>query len=165
VLIGTTPVECYLCARVRAEVAAEKRDWRTAEDWFGEAARQGPSLPFAFAEWGQSRLARGDLDGAIAELKRAHETGPHFADPLELFGEALMRKGDFGAAIGTFREADRDAPRWGKNHLRWGEALLRSGRFREARAQFETASGLDLSFPDRTALKLFLARNSEGPTR
>jgi tetratricopeptide (TPR) repeat protein len=165
VLIGTTPVECYLCARVRAEVAAEKRDWRTAEDWFREAARQGPSLPFAFAEWGQLRLARGDLDGAIAELKRAHETGPHFADPLELFGEALMRKGDFGAAIGKFREADRDAPRWGKNHLRWGEALLRSGRFRQARTQFETASGLDLSIPDRTALKLFLARNSEGLAR
>jgi Flp pilus assembly protein TadD len=100
-----------------------------------------------------------------SECHLRHPTAPFSSDPLELFGEALMRKGDFGAAIGKFREADRDALRWGKNHLRWGEALLRSGRFREARTQFETASGLDLSVPDRTALKLFLARNSEGLAR
>lgn len=76
-----------------------------------------------------------------------------------------MRKGDFGGAIGKFREADRDAPRWGKNHVRWGEALLSSGRFREARRQFETASGLELSVSDRTALESFLSRTSQGLAR
>jgi hypothetical protein len=53
----------------------------------------------------------------------------------------------------------------GQNHLRWGEALLSSGRFREARRQFETASGLELSISDRTALNSFLARTSQGLAR
>ncbi len=134
-LIETTPADCYLCLRVRGQIAAQAHDWPAAERWFAEAARQAPSMPFAFADWGAERLARGDADGAIAVLKRAHENGPHFADALELMGEALMRKGDYRAAVDKFRSADEAAPRWGRNHLRWGKSLLRVGREREAKAQ------------------------------
>jgi hypothetical protein len=38
-----------------------------------------------------------------------------------------------------------------------------AGRYREARAQFETANGMDLSAPDRAALKVLLARTASGP--
>jgi len=72
-----------LISRVRGQVAAAAHDWPGAERWFAEAMRQGPSLPFAYADWGQLLLARGDPDGAIAELELAQEKGPHFADPLE----------------------------------------------------------------------------------
>ncbi len=124
---------------------------------------QGPSLPQAHLDWARARLARGDVDGAIAELTLAHAKGPHFADPLELWGEALMRKGDFAAAAAKFAEADKYAPKWGRNHLRWGEALLRAGRYADARRQFEATSGLDLNAPDRAALNVFLARTAGGP--
>lgn len=74
-LIETTAADCYLCLRVRGQIATEKHDWPTAERWFAEATRQAPSLPFAFTDWGVERLAHGDTDGAIAVLQRAHEVG------------------------------------------------------------------------------------------
>ena len=151
-LIATTPVDCYLCLRVRGLIAAEAHDWPGAERWFAEAARQGPSLPFAFTDWGRMLLAKGDVDGAIAKLQIGHEKGPHFADPLEVWGEALASKGDFAGAAAKFAEADKYAPRWGRNHLRWGQALARLGRRDEAKAQWRTAAGMDLSTADRAEL-------------
>jgi hypothetical protein len=64
-LASATPLDCYLCVRVRGRIAAIKQDWPSAERWFAEAARQASSLPFAFSEWGEMRLAKGDMDGAI----------------------------------------------------------------------------------------------------
>ena len=126
-LIEATPPDCYLCLRVRARIAASAQDWPTAERWFTEAARQAPSLPFAYSEWGQMRLARGDADGAIAKLALAQEKAPRFADPLELWGEALMKKGDFQGAAGKFREADKLAPHWARIHQLWAQVLARQG--------------------------------------
>jgi tetratricopeptide (TPR) repeat protein len=158
-----TPPDCYECLLAHGFVAAQERDWPGADRWLAEAARQGPSLPFAHTDWGQAMLWKGDLDGAIAKLKEAHRRSPNFADPLELWGEALMAKRDYAGAIAKFAEADQDAPRWGRNHLRWGEALMLSGRYAEARRQFETANGLDLSKPDRAALDVLLDRTAKGP--
>ncbi|HEX4096677.1 MAG TPA: hypothetical protein VHX64_08105, partial [Caulobacteraceae bacterium] len=161
--IGPTPMDCYPCLGERGRIAAAARDWPGAQRWFAEAVRQGPSLPFAYADWAQMLLARGDAPGAIAKLRLAHEKGPHWADPLELWGEALIRTGDLAGAAASFAEADKHAPRWGLNHLLWGEALMLSGRYAEARAQYQAANGLDLSGPDRAALNLLLARTAAGP--
>ncbi|HEY5411428.1 MAG TPA: hypothetical protein VIJ94_11960 [Caulobacteraceae bacterium] len=161
-LIESTPADCYLCLRVRGQIAAQMRDWPAAERWFGEATRQNPSVPYAFAEWGQERLARGDADGAIAVLQRAHEAGPQFADALEQWGEALMHKGDYRAAVAKFRAADDDAPQWGANHLHWGESLLRTGYERQAKAQLDRARGLSLSVSDRAELNALRAHASPG---
>lgn len=51
-LIASTSLDCYLCVRVRGQIATIKRDWPAAEHWYSEAARQAPSLPFAYSEWG-----------------------------------------------------------------------------------------------------------------
>jgi tetratricopeptide (TPR) repeat protein len=151
-LIDTTAADCYLCLRVRGLIAAERQDWLAADRWYGEAIRQAPSVPFAYADWGAEWLQRNDADRAIAVLQKAHEVGPHFAEPLELMGEALMRKGDFRGAIAKFSEAEEAAPRWGRNQLRWSESLLRIGHEREAKARLEKASHLSLSSSDRTEL-------------
>jgi tetratricopeptide (TPR) repeat protein len=147
---------------VRGQIATERHDWPTAERWFKEATQQAPSLPFAFTEWGAERLTRGDTDGAIAVLQRAHELGPHFADPLELTGEALMRKGDYVGAVAKFRLADESAPRWGANHLRWGQSLLHAGRNREAQARLDKARSLSLSVSDRAQLDYLLRQAPHG---
>lgn len=151
-LIQTTPGDCYLCLRVRGQVAAEHHDWVAADRWFAEAARHGPELPFAYSDWGGMLLVKGDVDGAIAKLQLAHKNGPRFADPLELWGEALMRKDDFAGAVAKFKEADKNAPRWGRNHLRWGQALARLGKGDDAKAQYAAAAGMDLSAADRAQL-------------
>jgi tetratricopeptide (TPR) repeat protein len=162
-LIATTPSDCYLCVRMRGRIEAQARNWPEAERWLAEALRQGPSIPFPHVDRAQLRLAQGDPDGALAELKLAIAMGPHFADAYELQGEALLRKRDFAGAAKAFAQADAYAPKWGRNHLMWGEALMLSGRYAEARRQYETASSLDLSKPDRAALNVLLARTDSGP--
>jgi len=161
--IAATPLDCYACLRARGRIAAMERDWAAADRWFAAADRQGPSLPFAHADWGEALLEKGAPDDAIAKFEEAHRRSPRFADPLELWGEALMRKGDYQAAVARFAEADKNAPRWGRNHLMWGEALMLSGRYAEARRQYGIADGLGLSKPDRAALNVLLARTSAGP--
>jgi tetratricopeptide (TPR) repeat protein len=116
-LIERTPTDCYLCLRVRGQIAAQSRDWAQAERWFAAAVRLAPSLPLAYAEWGRTRLDRGDADGAIALLKIAHVKTPRFADALETWGEALVAKRDYQGAIAQFQRAQALAPRWERNRL------------------------------------------------
>jgi tetratricopeptide (TPR) repeat protein len=111
-VIATTPLDCYLCVRVRGQIAAIKHDWASAEHWFSEAVRQAPSLPFAFSEWGEMRLNKGDIDGAAAQFEAGHRVGPHFADALKGWGDALARQGQSKAARAKYDEALKYAPAW-----------------------------------------------------
>jgi tetratricopeptide (TPR) repeat protein len=111
-LISTTPLDCYLCVRVRGQISTIKRDWAAAERWYSEAVRQAPSLPFAFSEWGEMRIAKGDIDGAVEKFEAAHQKTPHFADALKSWGDALAHQGKTKAAIAKFDEALEYAPNW-----------------------------------------------------
>ncbi|HEY5410775.1 MAG TPA: hypothetical protein VIJ94_08605, partial [Caulobacteraceae bacterium] len=162
-LISSTPLDCYRCLIARGEIADRERNWGAADHWYAEVDRQTPGRPLASPKWISSLIARGDLDGALAKAQSAHVGVPGFADPVELGGEALMAKHDYAAAAARFAQADKYAPRWGRNHLLWGEALMLSGRFAEARTQYEAASAMDLSKPDRAALNVLLARTARGP--
>jgi tetratricopeptide (TPR) repeat protein len=124
-LVARTPIDCYDCLRMRGAIAAAGHDWPEAERWFTQATRFGPSLPFAWTDWGQARLARGDAAGAIAVLQIAHRKGPRFADPLELWGEALMARRDYKGAAAKFEEAARYAPAWEENRRLWKQALAK----------------------------------------
>ncbi len=157
-VIATTPGDCYDCVRMRGQVAVAAKQWGRADYWFAVAVGQGPSLPFAYADWGQSLLTRGDPDGAFAKFTLANQKGPHFADPLEGWGEALMAKNQSHLALAKFAEAEKYAPNWGRLHLKWGEALGYAGRKDEAHARFLKASTLDLT----AAGKAELGRVSHG---
>ena len=159
-MVSATPLDCYLCVRMRGAVAAEARDWPAAERWFAEAVRQGPSLPFAHAEWGQARLARGDARGAIRLFREAQKRGPRWADPLKLEGDALARSGDHRGAIRRYRATAERAPRWGALHLAWGRSLAALGRSGDARAKYAQAARLDLSAADRAEVARLLARRA-----
>ena len=130
--IGPTPLDCYGCLRARALIAASAKQPQRADDWFSRAVKAGPSIPFAYAEWGQDLLERGQPDAAIEKFRLANEKGPHFADPLEGWGEALMAKNQSHLALEKFAEAEKYAPNWGRLHLKWGEALVYSGKKDEA---------------------------------
>jgi tetratricopeptide (TPR) repeat protein len=144
-LIDRTPLDCYLCVRMRGRIDAAETQWRGAAYWFARAARQAPSIPFAYTDWGEMLMARGDLDGAIAKFAIAHKKGPHFADPLEMWGEALIAENRSDLALAKFEEANKYAPNWGRLHLKWGEALLWSGDKAAAQKQFAVAATLDLT--------------------
>jgi tetratricopeptide (TPR) repeat protein len=141
--IGPTPLDCYGCLRARALIAASAKQPQRADDWFSRAVKAAPSIPFAYTEWGQDFLERGQPDPAIEKFRQANEKGPHFADPLEGWGEALMAKNQSHLALAKFAEAEKFAPNWGRLHLKWGEALAYSGKKEEAKAQFARAAQLE----------------------
>jgi tetratricopeptide (TPR) repeat protein len=146
--INVTPRDCYLCMRTRGMIAGLEKTWSAAAVCFEAAAKQGPSLPFAYADWGEMLLHRGDYNAAIEKFREANLKGPHFADPLEMWGEALMAKNRSDLALAKFEEANKYAPSWGRLHLKWGEALMSADRKDDARKQFTVAERLDLSPTD-----------------
>jgi len=151
-LIGPTPLDCYSCVRMRGRIDAAARNWAGAAAWFARAAREAPSVPDAFVDWGEMLLAKGDAQGAIYKLSEASRKAPRFADPLELWGEALMREDRSDLALSKFEAANPFAPEWGRLHLKWGEALSFVGRTGDAKAQFAIASSLVLDPADRAQL-------------
>ena len=155
-LIDGSAPDCYLCTRVRGNVAAAQKDWNAAGRWYAKAASLGPSLPFADLDWARALLSKGDLDGAVAKLANASAKAPHFADPLELWGEALVARNRSDLALAKFAQAETCAPNWGRLHLKWGEALMWSGDKDGARRQFALARGLDLTKVERAELAYML---------
>jgi tetratricopeptide (TPR) repeat protein len=111
-LISATPLDCYLCVRVRGQIAAIHGDSSSAERWFAEAVRQAPSIPFAYSEWGNMELSKGDTKSALTKFAGAHLHGPHFADPLKGWGDALARQGQWSSALAKYDEALQYAPNW-----------------------------------------------------
>ncbi|QTN20686.1 hypothetical protein HZ989_06475 [Brevundimonas sp. AJA228-03] len=158
-LIGRTPTSCYRCLTTRARIAELAGDRAAADRWSAEARRQGPSLPFAFAERGQMLMARGDIAGAIDFYEQAVERGPRWADPQKHWGDALMAQGDEGGAIRKYRAAADRAPRWGALHLAWGRALEAQGRRDQARERYTEAARMDLSAADRAEVVRRLGAN------
>lgn len=157
-LIAATPLNCYPCVRERARIAELAGDRAAADRWSAEARRQGPSLPFAFAERGQMLMARGDPAGAIAFYEQAIERGPRWADPQKYWGDALMAQGDEAGAIRKYRAAADRAPRWGALHLAWGRALEAQGKRDQAREKYNAAARMDLSAADRAEVVRRLGR-------
>jgi tetratricopeptide (TPR) repeat protein len=150
--IDKTPGDCDLCLRTRGKIDAAQKIYDGAAFWFARAAELAPSIPFAYADWGQMLLARGDPDAAIAQFTIANQKGPHFGDPLEGWGEALMAKNQSHLALSKFAEADKYAPNWGRLHLKWGEALVYAGKPDEAKVQFARAAQLDLTPSEKAEL-------------
>jgi len=148
-----TPEDCYGCVRARGKVAALAGDAAASDRWFGEAIKQAPSLPFAYFEWGQARLARGDTQGAIALFRQAQQKAPGWADPLKAEGDALLRLNKPEEALDRYAAAAPHAPRWGGLQLARGQALDALGRKAEAQEKYAAAAGMDLSAADRTKLK------------
>ncbi|HTC83770.1 MAG TPA: hypothetical protein VK683_05415 [Rhizomicrobium sp.] len=150
--IDATPIDCYLCLRIRGRIDVAEKNYGGGVFWFTSAVRAAPSIPFAYAEWGEALMARGDYDTAIAKFAIANQKGPKFADPLEMWGEALMAKKQSHLALAKFLEAEKYAPNWGRLHLKWGQALVYAGKKDEAKAQFARATSLDLTPSEKSEL-------------
>jgi hypothetical protein len=161
-LMSSAPADCWPCLRARARIAALRGDVAGADRLYAEAVRQGPSLPFAYAEWAEAKLRRGDAAGALYLLDQAVERGPRWADPQKYWGDALMARGDEAGAIRKYRAAADRAPQWGALHLAWGRALEAQGRRDQARDKYAEAARMDLSAADRAEVVRRLGAASRG---
>lgn len=163
--LAALPQDCYPCLRARGVVEALAGDAAASDRWFGEAVRQGPSLPFAYHEWGQAKLQRGDAQAALKLFRQAEAKSPHWADPYKGEGDALVRLDLAGEALDRYAAAFRYAPRWGALQLAWGRALEGLGRKEEAGKKFTAAAALDLSAADRVELQKAAGRFSDAPDK
>jgi Tfp pilus assembly protein PilF len=151
-LIAASPDDCYDCNLIRGEIAEAAKQPGQADTWFAKAVHDAPSIPIAYAQWGEALVARGKPDDAIEKFTLANQKGPHFADPLEGWGEALMAENQSHLALAKFAEAEKYAPNWGRLHLKWGEALYYAGKKDEAKTQFARAAQLDLTPSEKSEL-------------
>jgi Tfp pilus assembly protein PilF len=158
-LAARLPDDCYPCLIARAQVEAIAHNPHAAEALFAAAVHAAPSLPLAYADWGEMLLRRGDYDSAITKFAIAHQKGPYFADPLEMWGEALIQQNRSDLALAKFEEAEKYAPNWGRLHLEWGKALLYVGRNDEANKQFALASRAYLGPADAASLARAMAKH------
>ena len=151
-LIDQTMLDCYDCVVVRGHVAALAGNRRTAEHWWREAVRIGPSIPLGYEALGRSRLEAGDAAEALTLFRTAQEKGPRWADPVKGEADALVRLGRPREALSRYAAAGERAPRWGALHLAWGRALEAEGRRDEAGEKYRAAGDMDLSAADRAEL-------------
>jgi len=161
-LLAPLELDCYPCLVARGEVAAAKGDRAMARRWFSEAARQGPSFPFAHEALGRMLAEAGDRAGAEAAFAEASRIQPRWADPLKHRADLLSSGGNHGEAARLYARAARFAPRWGALHIAHGQALWQAGRHDEARAKFAAAATMVLSSADRTRLHRIRARVGPG---
>ncbi len=157
-LVDQTPADCVICLRARGQIDAVEKNWGGAAYWFARAVHAAPSVPFAYADWADMFLRKGDYAGAIALAAVAHAKGPHFADPLETWGEALIAQKRSDLALAKFAEAARYAPNWVRLHLEWGRALFFAGNDKAARDQLAIAARLTLTPEEARELQMLKAR-------
>jgi tetratricopeptide (TPR) repeat protein len=110
--INATPLDCYPCLIVRAQIAEQAGDRGAAARWFAEAIRQGPDLPQAYGARGAFRLRARDIDGAIADARTSARLSPRYPDAPRLWGDALSAKGDWRGAMAHYDRALALAPTW-----------------------------------------------------
>ena len=126
-LIDQTPADCVICLIQRGRIDALEKNWGGAQYWFARASAMAPSPPFAWTDWGQMLLAKGDYEGAIAKFRIAHDKGPQFADPLEMWGEALIKTEPLRSRAGQIRASRELRPQLGPaaSQMGRGAAMVR----------------------------------------
>ena len=101
-----------------------------------------PKNDGAHVALGMALAKKGDLDGAIAEYRKALRLNPKNEEAHALLGVALATKKDWDGAIAEYREALRLNPKDENAHL-LGVALERKGNYEEALGEYRTAHELD----------------------
>ena len=111
-LIGRTPLDCYDCVRTRGLVAEARGDRRAAQNWYLAAAKLGPRLPAAFADWGRLLSRAGRYASAEVKLREAVRLAPNWPDPLKDWGDMLAAQDKRAEALAKYDTALKLAPNW-----------------------------------------------------
>jgi tetratricopeptide (TPR) repeat protein len=110
-------------------MAAERKDYDTAIDWYSRAAKadENDSFAIAYANWGNALLAQdmANADNAIRMQERAIDIDPDFAFAHLSMAEALATKGERAKAMEKIAEAAAIDPPSAYSYSVWGNAYYK----------------------------------------
>lgn len=122
--------------------------WRDSESLWTHALSSTSNNSIAHGNLGAAQLQAGRLDVAIANLERALEIDPGYADAHNNLGYALSQQGRLAEAIAQYRMALEIDPHLLRAHYNLGNALLQAGRVQEAFAPYQEALRIDPSYAE-----------------
>jgi tetratricopeptide (TPR) repeat protein len=93
-----------------AEIALAEKNYDQCADLIGKMLTRDPSNYGALLLTGRLDLARGDADGAVAELKKAGEAYPQAAEIYYQLGVSYLAKNEVGQAVNSLNQALNLAP-------------------------------------------------------
>lgn len=136
----------------RAELARARADAFDArpeldDPVYARIAREGVSARWHIVR-GQSHMAAGNVDAAIAEFEAAAEIAPEDAHAAHLLGSALETAGRLEQAVAQYRRALEIRPVFREAELNLARALFRSGAREQAADRVRAILATDSSVAD-----------------
>jgi tetratricopeptide (TPR) repeat protein len=134
------PIAAAAIVLVYAVVAhAYLRTWRDSETMWRRALSVTTGNYMAHHNLAVVLSAEGRTEETIAELQKALQIWPEFAEAHNTLGNVLAKRGDDGSAVEHYRTALRLAPGFSAAHNNLGLALERQGRTDESAQHYVEA--------------------------
>jgi spermidine synthase len=153
----------------RGGPAGEERAFALLAGALAAAPENGPlryAAARAYLASGQADQARGALERAIVQFRRAIDSDPELAEAHGSLGSALLVRRDLDQAVAQYREALRLNPDDARIHYGLGVALAMQGDLAAAIDQLERALRIDPGYTDaRDALARARAAHARGHGR
>ena len=122
--------------------------WRDSTTFWTATLAANPRSGVAHYELGALLFKRGDVDGAIAEYRRALKLRPDFAYARGELGNFLAGKGRYAAAAAQYRKAIAGRPRAAEDESNLANVLLSMGNTAAARRHLERALAIRPDFAE-----------------
>jgi len=127
---------------VLGQLYEEHWQWASAERELREALRLDPSDAIAHQWYAMFLWFRGDMQGALVQMRIARDLDPLSPIINSDYGRALIYTGDVDGAIAQYRATVALEPRFALAHLFLAEAWMAKGRYPDALAETRTAIAL-----------------------
>lgn len=129
-ILGPTNAQRKWAMNLLGFIAADRKDYDTAIDWYQRAVAADKNFAFAYTNWGTALLAKAlrdkddsGVDRAIAMHKRAIEIDGDYSFAYLNLADALAAKGNQAQALANIVLAARKDPNSAYAYIKWGNAL------------------------------------------
>jgi tetratricopeptide (TPR) repeat protein/transglutaminase-like putative cysteine protease len=136
--------------------AGQRRDFRSAQDWFRKVIAKDPKYHGAHFGLGSALAMQGQLDAALTEFRKEQEISPQDERAYEVPAMFLEQMGKKDEAITEWRNLLKADPSNQKAAATLGSLLLGSEKYNDAIEVFEAAAK---QAPDNAGLELALGES------
>ncbi|MEK6749676.1 MAG: tetratricopeptide repeat protein [Pseudomonadota bacterium] len=116
----------------KGELAARKKDWRSAESAMEKLQAKAPDHPRGYYLLGQVYLAQGKLDRAQSQFEAALKKGPNSIEPLASLVTILLTQGKADQALERVQRVRAQVADNALLNLMQGEIYSSQKKYREA---------------------------------